>query len=106
MLLKSRGVDLSQEHIRGWRPDRTKETTSSESKMEQESSRSAVSQRMNTDTVNSIDEMIAKIKSLQPGYTLMFGSAFKVPIISKFDMPNPTPYSRNVDISNTWYKNE
>ena len=52
------------------------------------------------------EEMIAKIKSLQPGYTLMFGSAFKVPIISKFDMPNPTPYSRNVDISNTWYKNE
>ena len=55
---------------------------------------------------NMSDEMIAKIKSLQPGYTLMFGSAFKVPIISKFDMPNPTPYSRNVDISNTWYKNE
>ncbi len=55
---------------------------------------------------NMSDGMIAKIKSLQPGYTLMFGSAFKVPIISKFDMPNPTPYSRNVDISNTWYKNE
>ena len=52
------------------------------------------------------DEMIAKIKSLQPGYTLTFGSAFKAPISSKFDMPNPTPYSRNVDISNTWYKNE
>lgn len=53
---------------------------------------------------NMSDEMIAKIKGLQPGYTLMFGSAFKVPIITKFDLPNPTPYSNNVDIDNTWYK--
>lgn len=53
---------------------------------------------------NMSDELVAKIKSLQPGYTLMVGSAFKIPIITKFDMPNPAPYSKNVDINNTWYK--
>ncbi len=53
---------------------------------------------------NMSDEIISKIKELQPGYSLMFGSAFKVPIITKFEIPNPAPYSNNIDIKNTWYK--
>ena len=53
---------------------------------------------------NVTDEMIMKIKALQPGFTLMFGSAFKIPLVSKFDLPNPRPNSDNINIANTWYK--
>ena len=53
---------------------------------------------------NVTDEMIMKIKSLQPGFALMFGSAFKIPLVSKFDLPNPRPNSDNISIKNTWYK--
>ena len=53
---------------------------------------------------NVTDEMLMKIKSLQPGFALMFGSAFKIPLVSKFDLPNPLPNSANISIKNTWYK--
>ena len=53
---------------------------------------------------NITDEMLDKIKALQPGYSLMFGSAFKVPLVIKFDLPNPRPYSDSINIKNTWYK--
>ena len=53
---------------------------------------------------NVTDEMIMKIKALQPGFALMFGSAFKIPLTSKFDLPNPRPNSDNISIKNTWYK--
>ena len=53
---------------------------------------------------NITDELVDKIKSLQPGFTLMFGSAFKIPLVSKFDMPNPRPNSDNINLENTWYK--
>ena len=55
---------------------------------------------------NVTEEMISKIKALQPGFALMFGSAFKVPLTSKFDLPNPRPNSDNISIRNTWYKND
>lgn len=53
---------------------------------------------------NITDELIEKIKSLQPGFALMFGSAFKIPIVSKFDLPNPRPNSDNISIKNTWFE--
>ena len=55
---------------------------------------------------NVTDEMIGKIKSLQPGFALMFGSAFKIPITSKFDLPDPRPNSDNISIRNTWFSND
>ena len=55
---------------------------------------------------NVTDEMIGKIKALQPGFALMFGSAFKIPITTKFDLPNPRPNSDNINVKNTWYKND
>ena len=48
------------------------------------------------------EELIEKQKGLQPGYCLAFGTAFKVPIIIKVDMPNPTPNSDNVDVVHEW----
>ena len=53
---------------------------------------------------NITDEMLMKIKSLQPGFALMFGSAFKIPLTTYFDLPNPRPNSDNISIKNTWYK--
>ena len=48
------------------------------------------------------DEIIEKQKSLQSGYCLGFGTAFKVPLIIKMDLPNPIPSSDNVNIINEW----
>ena len=49
------------------------------------------------------DEIVEKMKELQPGTCISFGSAFKLPIIVKLEMPNPSPLSQNVDISRLWY---
>ena len=53
---------------------------------------------------NITDEMLMKIKSLQPGFALMFGSAFKIPLTTYFDLPNPRPNSDNISVTNTWFK--
>lgn len=55
---------------------------------------------------NMSEEMVSKVKGLQPGYSLMFGSAFKVSMTVKFDLPDPMPYSENIDVYNTWYKED
>lgn len=49
------------------------------------------------------DEIVEKMKGLQPGTCVSFGSAFKLPTIIKLDMPNPQPMSSNVDVSRLWY---
>ena len=48
-------------------------------------------------------DMMKKIRILNPGSCILFGTAFKFPIIAKIDMPNPPPLSQNCDINNTWY---
>ena len=48
------------------------------------------------------DEIIEKQKSLQPGTCLGFGLGFKVPIIIRMEMPNPSPISSNCDIASIW----
>ena len=52
---------------------------------------------------NVTDEIVSKFKILQPGSCMAFGSAFKLPLQLKLDMPNPTPLSQNIDISKSWY---
>ena len=49
------------------------------------------------------DEISKRIQSLPPGYSYVFGTAFKLPMIVKLDMPNPTPISNNVNIQKVWY---
>ena len=34
---------------------------------------------------------------------MAFGSGFKIPVIVKFDMPNPAPNSASCDITNSWF---
>ena len=51
---------------------------------------------------NISGDVIEKLNSLQAGTLVAFGSAFKIPLLIKMDMPNPTPYSSNCDIVNRW----
>lgn len=47
-------------------------------------------------------DIIEKQKSLQPGTCVAFGSAFKIPMIIKMEMPNPAPQSSSCDVVKTW----
>lgn len=51
------------------------------------------------------DSMMERIKVLNPGSCILFGTAFKFPVITMVDMPNPTPLSESCNIDNTWYVN-
>ncbi len=47
-------------------------------------------------------DVIEKQKILQPGNCVAFGSAFKIPMIIKLDLPNPAPQSSSCNISGVW----
>ena len=51
---------------------------------------------------NISGDVIDKLSSLQSGTLVAFGSAFKIPLLIKMDMPDPSPYSSNADIVNRW----
>lgn len=51
---------------------------------------------------NISSDVIEKQKSLQPGSCVGFGSAFKIPMIIRMELPNPLPYSSNCDVSTRW----
>ncbi len=48
-------------------------------------------------------ETIERLKILRPGMAMVFGNAFKIPLIAKLDLPDPMPKSTSIDISSTWY---
>ena len=52
---------------------------------------------------NISQDVIDKMKILQPGTCVAFGQAFKIPMICKLKMPNPRPYSANCDVSTYWH---
>lgn len=52
---------------------------------------------------NMSSEIIKKIKLLQPGTCIAFGSGFNLPSLIKLDMPNPAPSSSSCDISSIWF---
>lgn len=51
---------------------------------------------------NMSSDIIEKQKSLQPGTCVAFGSAFKIPLVVKLDLPDPEPSSSNCNIVKTW----
>lgn len=51
---------------------------------------------------NINQDIISKVKILQPGTCVAFGNAFKIPMICKLELPNPKPYSSSCDVSNYW----
>lgn len=52
---------------------------------------------------NITNEIVKKLRILQPGTCIAFGSAFKVPIVIDIDMPNPAPTSSSCDVSGIWF---
>ena len=54
-----------------------------------------------TSNVNS--ETVEKIKNLTSGTAMVFGLAFKLPLIVKLDIPSPMPKSTSLDVKNTWF---
>ena len=54
---------------------------------------------------NITDDIVKRLKVLQPGMCISFGSAFKVPVIVKFEMPDPRPSSDSCDVSRIWFVN-
>lgn len=55
--------------------------------------------------IHSIAETdVDKLKTLRSGVALCFGTAFKIPVFAKIDMPDPQPNSRNAQIENEWFK--
>lgn len=52
---------------------------------------------------NITNEIIKKIKLLQPGTCIAFGLGFKIPSLIKLEMPSPAPSSSSCDVSNIWF---
>ena len=52
---------------------------------------------------NITTEIVKRLRILQPGNCIAFGSAFKIPVLVKFEMPNPEPNSSSCDISKNWF---
>ena len=52
---------------------------------------------------NITTEVVKRLRILQPGTCIAFGSAFKVPVLIKMDMPNPAPSSSSCEISKVWF---
>lgn len=46
---------------------------------------------------------IEKLKTLRPGNALAFGSAFRIPLLTKLNLPDPMPASTNVNLESYWY---
>ena len=52
---------------------------------------------------NITNEIVKRLRILQPGTCIGFGSAFKVPVLIHMDMPDPAPSSNSCDISARWF---
>lgn len=53
---------------------------------------------------NITNEIIERIKTVKPGYSIAFGNALNLPTLVKFNMPNPAPNSDNCKITNIWFE--
>lgn len=52
---------------------------------------------------NITNEVVKRLRILQPGTCIAFGSAFKIPVLIKLKMPVPAPASNSCDISGIWF---
>ncbi|MCI9110531.1 MAG: ATP-binding protein [Bacilli bacterium] len=52
---------------------------------------------------NITNEIIKRLRVLQPGNCIAFGNAFQVPVVVKLDKPTPPPSSSSCDISANWF---
>ena len=52
---------------------------------------------------NMTADLVKKVKLLQPGTCIAFGTGFNLPSLVKLDMPDPEPSSSNCDVSAIWF---
>lgn len=52
---------------------------------------------------NITNNIVSRLRILQPGICIGFGSAFKIPTLIKVKMPNPAPSSESLDVSDMWF---
>ena len=52
---------------------------------------------------NITNEIIGRLRILQPGNCVAFGNAFNIPVLIKMDMPNPAPTSSSSDLKAAWF---
>ena len=52
---------------------------------------------------NTDENMTNQMKALHPGTCMIFGTAFKMPVLVAMGLPNPSPLSDSCNIDNTWY---
>ncbi len=52
---------------------------------------------------NITNEIVKRLRVLQPGNCVAFGNAFQVPVLIKLDKPSPPPSSSSCDISENWF---
>lgn len=52
---------------------------------------------------NITSDIVKKLRILQPGNCIAFGSAFRIPVLIKFEMPSPAPNSGSCEISKNWF---
>ena len=49
--------------------------------------------------------MVERVKNLNVGSCILFGTAVKFPVLTMVDMPDPPPLSQSCNIDKTWYVN-
>ena len=52
---------------------------------------------------NITEENVKRLRILQPGNCIAFGTSFKIPVMIKMNMPDPAPASNNCDVSSVWF---
>ena len=52
---------------------------------------------------NITNEIVKRLRVLQPGNCIAFGNAFHVPVLIKMDKPSQPPSSSSCDISENWF---
>lgn len=57
-------------------------------------------------SANVTEETVEKLKTVNPGSAFIFGVGIKLPILVKLELPDPTPESTSLDITNLWYEGE
>ena len=55
-------------------------------------------------STNVTEEALEKLKTLNSGTSLIFGTGFKLPLLAELKLPSPMPESTSLNISKIWYE--
>ena len=55
-------------------------------------------------STNVTEEALEKLKTLNSGAALIFGTGFKLPLLAELKLPSPMPESTSLNISKIWYE--